>query len=1055
MKKLFIYSLFLLLYFRVAAQSTFDFESTTVPSQWTGMNGTVLSVDDRHTKDGTKSLKCTLPANGMVRLTLSAQTSSNRIVVFPVYSEVASNDTLVFLHYDSNGTLRQKGHMVLNFTGWRPYHRHLYHDFGGKGWYGYKRLDIVYRPKQSGAGVTIWMDNVNAQASYSGVYQQRVPGPQDIVDYQAGQFVGDYTDLSYLEASIHTVPAAPESSSAEQTDYNIVKQQFTFGESYIRSSSSAADARVYLSEAKCNEAKTFVGGLNLQTMSDGSVNGKGIAFPLDPNTVLQYSFHVLALSYGVQSLQDDGAKTMLLDFTRYLIDQGIAFGGPVYLANSNYSVSRQFLLGFLHAIPVYRNEDEVLADRVEEMLRYTYNYGQVYGPLKPGLSTDYIHIKSKFLFALADLRTGIDEKVRDVHAIKKLYEDFTDPTIGVLDGIKPDGTGYHHNAMHNAYMYAFSTWISDMFKLYQTEFRVSEEAYRNVHLFNTSHYLQTANDGSTAFYANASCGRAPFSLAAKVTKGNLDQFKTMGSLYSSETVNKVNGMYNYFFTPQSPLVEDLDGFHQLNYGMLGIYRRNDWVASMRGLSSQLWGTEIYDGANVFGRYQSYGSLEIMYNGSDVLKRSGYPSSSSEPWDWNVIPGTTTVHLDWKKLAPNTTRADEYQSGNFAGSVSAGKTGVFALEFVEKANYYTMNLLTFRKSVFATDDLLICLGSGISSGNQTDRTATNLFQTILSASTGDLYVDSQTASPSSLNTTLAKDADHWLVNPSGTAYFIPSGNDQVTVFRGNQTSPNQNNKYNAATFTTATNQAAKAWIDHGTYPYNKKYHFVVAPGTSPAVMPTLAPSLHSGGGIYTILVQQTNAHIVRFDQQEQTAYAVFSRYQNLTEGPVKTLENPCLMVADESKENHLTLHVCSPDLVDEPSTVELLLKDEWKLPAALQNVQVTIPAPGETRVVLTLKQGLKTTVELIKKSSSLIDDPDLDAFSISYNSSAQMICIFNSSGKILRDVCLMDISGRILKHWQNLASQQEQLFVPGIPSGVYLLSLQKDSGQLIVRKISVK
>lgn len=386
----------------------------------------------------------------------------------------------------------------------------------------------------------------------------------------------------------------------------------------------------------------------------------------------------------------------------------------------------------------------------------------------------------------------------------------------------------------------------------------------------------------------------------------------MGVGYSGDTYSDLQAAYRYFFEPQSTSGKDLNGFHPFNSGALGIYRDKEWAVSMGGLTSRIWGTEIYDAANVFGRYQSYGSLEVMYNGQDVLSRSGYPTAATIPWDWNVVPGTTTVHLDWKNLAPNKTRADEYQEKNFAGALSAGKEGIFALDFVEKPNHYTSNGLQFKKTVVAFDGLLLCLGSDITASNASDKTATNLFQNIVSSKTGSLYVDGTSGLNGNVQQTLPMGENHWLVNPSGTAYFIPEGNDAIQVWQGEQSAPNQNNKYNASSFVMTRNEVAKAWIDHGVRPFNKKYHFVVVPGISPSLMQDLAPGLVSGGGKYTILVQQNNAHIVRLDELKKTAYVVFSRYPQIAVGKVQSVESPCLLMTDESETSRLRLFISLPE-----------------------------------------------------------------------------------------------------------------------------------------------
>lgn len=53
------------------------------------------------------------------------------------------------------------------------------------------------------------------------------------------------------------------------------------------------------------------------------------------------------------------------------------------------------------------------------------------------------------------------------------------------------------------------------------------------------------------------------------------------------------------------------GFFVYNYGSAGIFRRADWMVTLKGYTTDVWGAEIYAKDNRYGRYQSYGSVQIM------------------------------------------------------------------------------------------------------------------------------------------------------------------------------------------------------------------------------------------------------------------------------------------------------------------------------------------------------------------------------------------------------------------------------------------------------------
>lgn len=46
------------------------------------------------------------------------------------------------------------------------------------------------------------------------------------------------------------------------------------------------------------------------------------------------------------------------------------------------------------------------------------------------------------------------------------------------------------------------------------------------------------------------------------------------------------------------------GFFVYNYGSAGIFRRADWMVTLKGYTTDVWGAEIYAKDNRYGRYQS-------------------------------------------------------------------------------------------------------------------------------------------------------------------------------------------------------------------------------------------------------------------------------------------------------------------------------------------------------------------------------------------------------------------------------------------------------------------
>ena len=106
-------------------------------------------------------------------------------------------------------------------------------------------------------------------------------------------------------------------------------------------------------------------------------------------------------------------------------------------------------------------------------------------------------------------------------------------------------------------------------------------------------------------------------------------------------------MHNYFVAEGCQAASNPEGFFVFNYGSAGIYRYGKYMVTLKGYNTDVWGAEIYQKDNRYGRYQSYGAVLLMGNGKPVSRKgSGF---KEEGWDWNRLPGTTTIHLPFHLL----------------------------------------------------------------------------------------------------------------------------------------------------------------------------------------------------------------------------------------------------------------------------------------------------------------------------------------------------------------------------------------------------------------------
>lgn len=956
--------LFFSLFVNAQTQRFTDFESG-VPSYFSTDAATNLALSGEHVKSGTKAIKWVATDNKKIVASSlnipsgevgSATASSAQLYV---YSSEANNDQLIFEFLDNSGVVQRTGTMLLNFVGWRDYHRSYRYDYNNgneKASFNLNQCRITYKKvATTGTSRTLFFDNF----TFIGNTEIRQPGPHMALDYQHFKIESPQDPLgAYLKKSnISILPA----SSAELSSLAIVKSNYT------RSIGSVNSAAV-------TAAKTYVTNCGITRNPDNSIKGRGILAPNNPDTLVLISTHIQSLARAFLKNADTDAKDKLLLFTEYIIDQGISEGGRNDLATNSYDNARKFPLGFLEALSIY---PEPLRTAVINLLKWSHEYNKIYelNPT-PGQNTDFVHIKLTFLFETACSLTSDNEAVSDLKYLKNFLERNTDISQGARDGIKPDGTGFHHNTHQMSYMYAFATWVDRAYALKGTVYKISQSAYDNMAFAYKSIFLESSKGG---VYANSESGRTPFPTKIPI---NDVQFRRLveigGDIIGQPFEPEMAAFYNYTYgenTYATP-AKDYDGFYASNYANLGVKKSGNWTAVMKGLTSKLFGTEIYPAQNRYGRYQSYGSLEILYGGT--LSASGY-ILNGDGWDWNHMPGTTSVILPFTALQAGKTRADEYQALNFAGALSTGKNGIFAIDFEQDArgNYTTSNL-KFKKSVFAFDNLLICLGSNISVANNQGNVVTNLFQSLSTSAIPDVYNNSATAPTSTANSSYSlASAYKWLRNAQGTGFYLPQGNDDYRVTIGTQATPD----YTSLTGSpTNTAYFAKAFLSHGNQPSAAKYEYVVAPDVSPSQMKDLAETLATGT-IYTVLNQTADFHAIKYIPENTTAYAFFKPVPAVNMGLVKSVSNQSLVSIKEYDTDKVLVTINNPNLntvadavstyISSPITINLGLNGNYSV-ISNPNTATINQQDNVLDMGFTLKDGFAATIVLQKLASTPIN-----------------------------------------------------------------------------------
>jgi len=932
----------------------------SIPVNWTASSTSTLSLSNEHLKGGTHALKWTAGAGDTLKASsLGIGTNISASSHFFIYSPAAGNDTLIVQFLDNTNTVQREGHVLLNFGGWREYHRNLLDDYN----YGaslprfnLQGFRVIYRPGTPAGTGKIWLDEVMV----AGFGEARTPGPHMLLDHQ--HFALNPEDGpagNALESWLNH----PDIATTAATGAEISGLQ-TARTAYHR------DA-VTVSPTDVNKAKSYVTGCNISRNADSSIKGRPqpdvTIYHTDTLNLLSRYCGILANAWLVN--HDTVARSQLLLFTEYLLDQGLAEGGRNVILTNDHNDIDTFATGFLQALSAYPT---AMRRDVIRMLQWSHEYNKIYQPtITPGLNEDYLYKKTPYLYELACAGDVDDSAIRDLKCLSRWLEQNTLAGQGGRDGVKPDGTAFHHNAHHVAYMQAFKSWIDCAYNMRNTPFHVSQTAYTNMSNVIRTLFLETSRG---TIFGNADCGRTPFPSSIPIDTTHFRKLDSVGGKLAGVDIDPaMAAAYNYFYNTNyytSAAPADMDGYYAFNYAQLGIFRKNGWTVDMRGFTDKLFGAEIFPTDNRYGRYQSYGAVEVLYNGN--LTGTGYRPDGLG-WDWNVIPGATTIHLPYASLDPHLDKTEEHQLGSFAGALSLGKDGIFGMDFTQdtSSNFSNYNL-RFHKSVFAFDTILICLGSGINASTGGNKAATNLFQAVVT-DIPQLILDSNSLSFPYSNTMKIDSPGNWLINARGTGYYIPKGNDSLVIFQGQQTTPNESDSTGDSTNTI---NASKAWLTHGSTVSNARYHFVIVPGiTTSAKMKPLA-TLMSQNAIYKVLSQTDTLHAVRYLSSHVNSYVFFQSASNVNIGFVKSISGKALLGARERGDT-LILTIANPDLNtisdsvsywrSTATNITLTVKGSWNVQSNPANATITSTADSLI-ATFTLQDGFPATLKLVNTAA---------------------------------------------------------------------------------------
>ncbi len=608
----------------------------------------------------------------------------------------------------------------------------------------------------------------------------------------------------------------------------------------------------------------------------------------------------------------------------------------------------------------------------EKVLTYWSGIGEVRKPLEGQrdeiLDSWHTLQMAKVISALLQEEDGMK------YAYMKALTDWTGKTMrctdGTLGGFKADGTSFHHGGHYPAYAVGAFAELGLFCELIRdTDLVLDLEGRRCMKrsLLALQNYCQVRDWGFGV------CGRHPFGghipeadVAAYARLALLGDLREdghdsidpdlAGAYLALEGKNKE---YKSVFKKLGiRKVSPADGFTVYNYGAFGIHRREGWMLTLKGYNTDVWASEIYTHDNRYGRYLSYGSVQLIEG--DSAEESGYVQDG---WDWNRIPGVTAVHLPFDLLeSPNKGTLMERNDSRFPGVSSLeGRNGCLAFTYVEKDRPNFCAGATATKSVFCFDNRIVHVGTGISNDAQYP-TETVLFQTALESENVEIDINDFYTTDFPYAYERREHGPVVLTDVKDNYYIIRDGCG-LNVEKKLQASSDDTKKK------TGRGAFASAWINHGIAPKGASYEYLLL------VKPTMKEVSRSSRKLpYKVLQADNVAHVVKDVPTGITAYVSYGGYGS-KKTTVAAIEAETIVMERMREDGSLVMSICTPDLgitekayttpqASQPLIRTVTLNGNWKLAAG--NSQVKLSAmEGQTEVMVTCLHGQPVEFVLVK------------------------------------------------------------------------------------------
>ena len=663
----------------------------------------------------------------------------------------------------------------------------------------------------------------------------------------------------------------------------------------------------------------------------------------------------------------DELKRKFLAMYDHITDQGVAYGscwGNIH--HYGYSMRGLFVSYFL--MKDVLREAGKLKD-AERTLNWYAITNEVYPkPTENGIDIDTFNTKLQGRIASILIMENSPEKLQYLRSFSRWLDYGCRPAPGLAGAFKTDGAFFHHRNNYPAYAVGGLDGAKSMIYLLSgTEFKLSELAHETVKnvLLTMRFYcnlkqwplsmsgrhpngkgelvpIQYATmavagtpDGKQAY--DADMAAAYLRLAAYTGMPDKDTPDYLPKASARQELKMKELLEAQGFRPEP----DPQGNLALGYGCVSVQRRDNWMAVVRGHSRYLWAAEHYLPANFYGRYLAHGSMQILTGKPGEMVTFTTSGWQENGFDWNRIPGVTSIHLPFEQLRAKVLNVDTfsgmeemlYSDEAFAGGLSQARlNGNFGMKLHEHDKYNGSHRA--RKSFHFFGDMIVCLGTDIENTNSEFPTETTVFQLAAVTPEARQYWNA------------CKGGGQTYIDPNGVGYYLSKHSMADAKYERNfpqVTVGERSAKPTSGDWVSLT-------LQHGKAPAGASYEYAVLPHTDAASLKTFAKN-----PAYRVLQQDRNAHIVHSLTDNITSYVLFETPRSLpADGLLQKADTSCLVMVRENN-GKLLLTVSQPDLaLYRGSSDEAFDKDGKRIERSIYSRPWIDNDSGEIPVTVTLK-----------------------------------------------------------------------------------------------------